>query len=116
MIEGIWSLKWDNDFGPGTLIEIEDVANLIKALFRINVHIAHDEYYLRQEEPEGTSWWYGDVVGEDVDGTPHLICGTDGQIVCNPSADQIVCNMTNFRQISFEPTVDLKFSNFHSAN
>lgn len=48
MIEGIWSQKVDNnDFGPGTLIEIEDVANLIKALFRINVHIAHDEYYLR---------------------------------------------------------------------
>lgn len=47
MIEGIWSPKEDNDFGPGTLIEIGDVANLIKALFKVNVHIAHDEYYLR---------------------------------------------------------------------
>ena len=53
----------------------------------------------------------------DVNGIPHLlICGPEGQIVCNPSADQIVCNMTNLRQISFEPTVELKFSNFHSAN
>lgn len=47
MIEGIWIQKEDNDFGPGTLIEIGDVANLIKALFKVNVHIAHDEYYLR---------------------------------------------------------------------
>lgn len=47
MIEGIWIQKEDNDFEPGTLIEIEDVANLIKALFKINVYIAHDEYYLR---------------------------------------------------------------------
>lgn len=36
-----------DDFDVLTMIEIEDVANLIKALLKVNMDIAHSEYYLK---------------------------------------------------------------------
>lgn len=80
-----------DDFSPLTLLEIEDIANLIKALLKINIDIAHREYFLKIDIPmfkesgtEEWGWWYGYKNGSD--------------------------------WISFEPTVEFKFSNFHAAN
>lgn len=42
-----------------TIIEIDDISNLIKALFKVNIDIAHREYYLKIDIPEKSDWWYG---------------------------------------------------------
>lgn len=73
-----------NDFRQMTMVEIEDVVNLLKALFKVNFDIAHREYYLKIDVPEASNWWYGYEEGG--------------------------------KWISFEPTVELKFSNLHAAN
>lgn len=73
-----------NDFETMTLLQIDDISNLLKALFKINIDIAHRECYLKVDIPEKSDWWYG---------------YTDGS-----------------KWISFEPTVEYKFSNFHAAN
>ena len=57
---------------------------MLKALFKINIDIAHREYYLKVDIPEKSDWWYG--------------YESDGKLV------------------SFEPTVEYKFSNFHALN
>lgn len=71
-------------FNRLTLLEIADISNLIKVLFKVNLDIAHREYYLKVDVPEPSGWWYGYRDGD--------------------------------RWISFEPTVEFKFSNFHAAN
>ena len=73
-----------SEFNVLTLVEIEDVANLLKALFKVNIDIAYKEYYLKIDVPEQTDWWYGYKDGD--------------------------------KWISFEPTVEFKFSNFHASN
>ena len=73
-----------NDFEIMTLLQIDDISNLLKALFKINIDIAHRECYLKVDIPAKSDWWYG---------------YTDGS-----------------KWISFEPTVEYKFSNFHAAN
>ena len=72
------------DLKQTTMIEIEDIANLIKALFKVNIDIAHREYFLKIDVPEPSNWWYGYQDGD--------------------------------KWISFEPCVELKFSNLHSDN
>ena len=74
----------EDDFRQLTLMEISDLKVLLSALFKINIDIAHREYYLKIAIPEVSDWWYG----YEEDG----------------------------KWISFEPTVELKFSNFHAAN
>lgn len=73
-----------NDLKQTTMIEIGDIANLIKALFKVNIDIAHREYFLKIDVPEPSNWWYGYQDGD--------------------------------KWISFEPCVELKFSNLHSDN
>ena len=73
-----------DDLKQTTLIEIQDIANLLKALFKVNIDIAHREYFLKMDVPDASNWWYG---------------YTDSG-----------------KWISFEPMVELKFSNFHSDN
>jgi hypothetical protein len=70
------------------MIEIEDISNLLKALFKVNIDIAHREYFLRIDVPEISNWWYG--------------------------YQEVSENETKW--ISFEPMVELKFSNLHSDN
>lgn len=55
-----------NDFASMTMLEIADVAYLIKALFKVNIDIAHREYYLRVDIPPVSEWWYGWKEGEDI--------------------------------------------------
>lgn len=74
----------EDDFNYLTLLEIEDVSNLLKALFKVNIDIANNEWFLKIDIPDETNWWYGYV--------------EDG------------------KYISFEPTVEFKFSNLHAAN
>lgn len=74
----------ENDLKQTTIIDIEDIANLLKALFKVNIDIAHREYFLKIDIPEESNWWYGYQDGEE--------------------------------WISFEPMVELKFSNLHSDN
>jgi hypothetical protein len=122
----------DGDFDVMTLIEIEDVANLIKALFKINIDIAHKEYYLKVDIPDGYGWWYGYQKGELgeilCDPSSPIVCpmvlcevegdvvyGNTGKIVCEDDS-QIVCGSGDFKVVSFEPTVEFKFSNFHAIN
>lgn len=73
-----------SDFNVRTLIEIGDIQRLLKILFKVNIDIAHREYYLKVDIPEASDWWYGYEDGE--------------------------------KWISFEPTVEFKFSNFHASN
>ena len=78
MMSRIWEEKSNDDFYYGTLLEIEDVAKLFKALFKANIHIANNEFYVKKWLEDETNWWYGYVV--------------DHGIVCeNPTQDQIVC-------------------------
>lgn len=74
----------DDDFKWMTHIEIQDVVDLLHALFKINIDIAHKEYFLKLEQPEKTDWWYGYKDGK--------------------------------KWVSFEPSIEFKFSNFHAAN
>lgn len=74
-----------NDFDVATMIEVDDVANLLAALLKINIDIAHKEHFLKIDLPETTDYWYG----------------------YNGDGD---------KWISFEPTVEFKFSNLHAAN
>ena len=56
-----------------TIIEIEDVTNLLRALFKINIDIAHQEYFLKVDVPEVSNWWYGNRI-ETILGGDDLIC------------------------------------------
>jgi hypothetical protein len=47
-----------------TIIEVQDVIDLLTALFKINIDIAHREYFLKVAVPEKTDWWYGYVVND----------------------------------------------------
>lgn len=78
------SIPEKNDFDVATMIEIDDVANLLAALLKINIDIAHKEHFLKIDLPETTNYWYGYEDGG--------------------------------KWISFEPTVEFKFSNLHAAN
>ena len=49
----------DSIFRETTIIEISDIANLLKALFKVNIDIAHREYFLKIDIPEESNWWYG---------------------------------------------------------
>ena len=117
-----------------TLLEIDDISNLLKALFKINIDIAHREYFLKIDVPGPSDWWYGYRKGElgDIicdpsavivcpespilcDTTGDVICGNEGCVVCGDNS-QIVCGVKDVKLISFEPAVEFKFSNFHAAN
>jgi hypothetical protein len=103
------------EFKQTTLIEIRDIANLLKALFKINLDIAHREYFLKIDIPEESNWWYGYTTGEV---NPYIVCDpTSGDICCYDSSDDddIMC-IEQGNWISFEPMVELKFSNLHSDN
>lgn len=81
----LFKAKQENDdFKWMTHIEIQDVVDLLHALFKINIDIAHREYFLKIDVPEQSDWWYGYRDGE--------------------------------KWVSFEPTVEFKFSNLHAAN
>ena len=56
--------KCADDFAEMTLIEIEDIDKLLKALFKVNIDIAHREYYLKIDIPEASDWWYGYKEGD----------------------------------------------------
>ena len=105
-----------NDLKQTTLIEIEDIANLLKALFKVNIDIAHRGYFLKIDVPEPSNWWYGYRVGE-FQGPGDILCNTNSPIVCSiDMEDYIVCNDDGVKMVSFEPMVELKFSNLHSDN
>ena len=99
-----------------TLLEIDDISNLLKALFKINIDIAHREYFLKVDIPEVSDWWYGYRLTSDI------ICfesETTSDVVCDENSSNIVCYEGGIgaeKWISFEPTVEFKFSNFHYAN
>lgn len=122
-------------FQQSSLMEIGDISLLLKALFKVNLDIAHKEYYLKTCMPDNQGWWYGYQKGElgqiICDPAAETICGTQSQVVCEVGsqlvcdyADQVVCN--NDLQVvcgggfpvlvSFEPSVEFKFSNLHAAN
>lgn len=77
-----------NDLKQTTIIEMKDIENVLKALFKVNLDIAHREYFLKIDVPEPSNWWYGykEVSNDET------------------------------KWISFEPYVELKFSNLHSDN
>ena len=50
------------------------MSNLIKALFKINLHIAHEEYYLKTWIEDKTDWFYGYLIS--------------AEIVCQPNGAQ----------------------------
>lgn len=52
----------ENDFGFGTILEISDISKLLNALFKVNIDIAHREYYLKKDIQLDTGWWYGQVM------------------------------------------------------
>lgn len=134
----------NNEFSRFTLIEIEDVERLLNALFKVNIDIAHREYFLKIDVPEPSNWWYGYEIPSDIvcieeeddeedhplicDDKSQIVCSVeDVQMVCPPSeGDEIVCTLdgeivcvgkpVDGRLVSFEPTVEFKFSNFHSSN
>lgn len=81
-----------NDFAPLKMIEIGDVELLLSALFKINIDIAHKEWFLKIDIPEATDYWYG------------------------YSEEYVEDNQTKTKWISFEPTVEYKFCNLHAAN
>ena len=104
----------DSLFRETTIMEISDIADLLKALFKVNIDIAHREYFLKIDVPEESNWWYGYNIG---DIKPYIVCDANSrQIVCYDSDvdDDIVC--IGGKWVSFEPTVQLKFSNLHSDN
>ena len=76
--------KGDSLFRETTIMEISDIANLLKALFKVNIDIAHREYFLKIDVPDASNWGYG-----------YEEAG---------------------KWFSFEPEVELKFSNLHSDN
>lgn len=105
-----------NDLKQTTIIEVEDIANLLKALFKVNMYIAHREYFLKIDVPKPSNWWYGYQLGE-FQGPGDILCDPTSGIVCDTATDDyIVCNDDGIKMISFEPCVELKFSNLHSDN
>lgn len=103
-----------NDLKQTTMIEIEDISNLLKALFKVNIDIAHREYFLKIDVPDASNWWYGYTTG---DVKPYIVCDSGSQQICyTSSSDNDVVCLDDGNWISFEPTVELKFSNFHSDN
>ena len=114
-----------NDFRQLSVIDISDVETLLNVLFKINLDIAHNEYFLKIDIPEASNWWYGYTTGSDI-----MCVGEGDEVVCGPEepqpGDEVVCKRPSeryvyqspnvFNWISFEPTVELKFSNFHAAN
>ena len=60
----------DNAFKDGTglvrmdLLAIESVTNLLRALFKVNLYIAHNEYFLKMDVEDSTGWWYGYTSGD----------------------------------------------------
>ena len=108
----------ENDFEVMTLLQIDDISNLLKALFKVNIDIAHREYYLKVDIPERSDWWYGYVLLEMPGHKLQIVCDAEAQnILCDGSTDNIVCSDDVMpKWVSFEPTVEYKFSNFHALN
>ena len=106
--------KANNDLKQSTMIEIEDISNLLKALFKVNIDIAHREYFLKIDVPEASNWWYGYTTGAV---NTQLVCESGSQQICyNQFTDGDVVCVESGNWISFEPMVELKFSNLHSDN
>ena len=74
----------DATFSQLAMMTINDIHLLLKALFKVNLHIALNERFEKIAVPSRSDWWYG-----------------------YKEAD---------KWISFEPTVEWKFSNFHAVN
>lgn len=108
----------ENDFGFGTILEISDISKLLNALFKVNIDIAHREYYLKKDIQQDSGWWYGQVM----EGYKVVCDPSSSKIICkkNPTDYPIVCTDDAYpfitKWISFEPTVELKFSNLHASN
>lgn len=101
-----------------TLIEIQDVIDLLNALFKINIDIAHKEYFLKVAIPEKTDWWYGYTLGEDsAEQLPVVCSGSAPNVIWRYNeSTEVICPGMSMKWISFEPTVEFKFSNLHAAN
>lgn len=122
-------------------------------MLKINIDIAHREYFLKIDIPNDTNWWYGYIWGDD-----NIVCHDsetvgDGKVVCGIYTDQIVCTSEDgmngdyivcndsdsagdadvvcvtktednlvcrdevgIKWVSFEPTIEYKFSNMHASN
>ena len=101
-----------NDLKQTTIIEIEDISNLLKALFKVNMDIAHREYFLKIDVPEESNWWYGLWVKPG-----DVLCTVTDPVICEFDDDtRVVCGSDGTQMVSFEPYVELKFSNLHSDN
>lgn len=111
-----------NDFNTVTLLEIEDISNLIKGLLKINIDISHNEYYLKIDIPNDSSWWYGYTEGHDdfivcADTSDNIVCGVSpnesnivhayldnmpkGEVVCKDinGGDSVVCDRNFFGDV-----------------
>lgn len=49
----------ESRFDVLSVVDIKDVVDLLRALFKINIHIAHDERYLKIVIPQASNYWYG---------------------------------------------------------
>ena len=88
-------------FAPMTLMEIDDISNLLKALFKINIDIAHREYFLKVDIADASDRWYGEKVGHE-SGEDNIVCIDINNIVClddttgngvgeSANSDDIIC-------------------------
>ncbi len=41
------------------MMNILDVVDLMNALFKVNLKIAHDECFIKIQIPDESNWWYG---------------------------------------------------------
>lgn len=110
----------NNDFDVGTIIDASDLGVLLRALLKVNIDIAHREYYLKIEIPNDTDWWYGYIWGDD-----YIVCNDSDSVeeeendICDEEYDndKIICkDEVGIKWISFEPTIEYKFSNAHKLN
>ena len=88
-------------FAPMTLMEIDDISNLLKALFKINIDISHREYFLKVDIADASDRWYGEKVGHE-SGEDNIVCIDINNIVClddttgngvgeSANSDDIIC-------------------------
>lgn len=112
----------ENDFDVATFLEIDDIELLLRALLKINIDIAHREYFLKLDLQGNRDWKYGYDIGSSV---KNIVCHQNGAkdvIICEGEGKPIVCQDTSWigklstGWQSFEPTVEFKFSNLHASN
>ena len=88
----------ENDFRQLSIMDIGDVKTLLNALLKINLDIAHQEYFLKIDVPEPSNWWYGYTTGSDI-----MCVGEGDKVVCGPAkpqpGDEIVCERPDDSQV-----------------